>query len=109
MEDEYGHIRFAPKAIDGSAPGITTRGTHDGQLFPLFTRSFRFVATLEEVRKKVTKELEGDVFEGICGAMEELEDIFVAGLVSSEGVERGDVRMAPRGGMVCGMDEGGEV
>lgn len=40
--------------------------------------------------------------------MEELEDILGTRLVSCERLEGGDIGMAPRGGVVCGMDKGGE-
>lgn len=109
MEYEYGDIRFSPQSINSCAPGIATGRTYDGQLLSLFTRRLCFVATLEEVREKVAKELERDVLEGICRAMEELEDILGARLVSCEWLERSDIGMAPSGGVVSGMDKGGKV
>lgn len=49
--------------------------------------------------------MECNILEGIRGSMEKLEDVLVVG----EWLERGDIRMAPCGIVVCGMDEGSEI
>lgn len=75
VHDEDGDVTFVAQAVDGGAAGIAGGCADDCEVAAGVGGGGIAVAAHEEVLEEVAEELEGDVFEGEGGAVEELEEV----------------------------------
>ena len=68
------HILLSAQTVDGSRASVTTCCANDGQMLPVAT-CLVLVPADEEVFEEVAEELQSNILEGKCGAMEELEEV----------------------------------
>ena len=109
--DEDRHILLSTQTVDGSRASVTTCCANDGQVLPV-AACLVLVPADEEVFEEVAEELKGDILEGECRAVEQLEQVDVPLLVECDsgcdvlGAECG-VTAVDDVLEVCGGDFGG--
>ena len=82
--DEDRHILLSAQTVDGSRASVTTCCANDGQVLPV-AACLVLVPADEEVFEEVAEELKGDILEGECRAVEQLEQVDVLLLVECDG------------------------
>ena len=70
MQDKDRDVLFTAQTVNGRAAGVAGRGANDGEAGAVLA-SLAGVFADEKVLEEVAEELEGDVFEGEGGAVEE--------------------------------------
>ena len=81
--DEDRHILLSTQTVDGSRASVTTCCANDGQVLPV-AACLVLVPADEEVFEEVAEELKGDILEGECRAVEQLEQVDVPLLVECD-------------------------
>jgi hypothetical protein len=81
--DEDRHILLSAQTVDGSRASVTTCCANDGQVLPVAT-CLVLVPADEEVFEEIAEELKGNVLEGECRAVEQLEQVDVPLLVECD-------------------------
>lgn len=98
--DEDGDILLSAQTIDGGRTSIATCSTNDSQMFPI-AALLALVLAHEEVFEQVAEKLQGNIFEGKCRPVEQLEQMYVLLLVECDG---GDDVFCAEGGVATTDD-----
>lgn len=111
VHDEHRHVLLPAQAVYSCRPRVSARSTDDGQVLPI-PADLALVPAHEEVLEQVPQELQCDILERECWAVEELQQMYVLLLV--EGHRRRDIlgpecSVAPADDVleVCGRDLSG--
>jgi hypothetical protein len=94
MKDEDGNILLAAETVDSSGSSITTCSSNNGKMMSVLAR-LAHVSSHQEVLEEVTKQLESNILESECRAVEQLKQVKAVLLI--EGDKWGGIWMAESG------------